>query len=195
MRRILIICALAVVLAAPLAAQASGTGSGTLSVKNATGAVAVAARGVLLGHCDRCTVTITNPNPLDGSSRVVQPLSVLRTPLSDTKTAYQGNDLRFKLIGGPAVHGDGLARRCRHGCATRHEARPVLGRRVADGQSVARFNQPCRHRIAHLARADPADRTLKILRCRHALRSKHRFCAKRITPRLAVAGMQYIRNG
>jgi hypothetical protein len=100
MRRILTICALAVVLAAPLAAQASGTGSGTLSVKNATGAVAVAARGVLLGHCDRCTVTITNPNPLDGSSRVVQPLSVLRTPLSDTKTAYQGNDLRFKLIGG-----------------------------------------------------------------------------------------------
>jgi hypothetical protein len=101
MGRILIICVLAIVLAAPLAAQASGSGSGTLSVKNATGAVAVAARGVLLGHCDRCTVTITNPNPLDdGSSRVVQPLSVLRTPLSDTKTAYQGNDLRFKLIGG-----------------------------------------------------------------------------------------------
>ena len=100
MRPILITCLLAVVLAAPLAAQASGTGSGTLSVKNATGAVAVAARGVLLGHCDRCTVTITNPNPADGSSRVVQPLSVLRTALSDTKTAYQGNDLRFKLIGG-----------------------------------------------------------------------------------------------
>ena len=100
MRPILITCALAAALAAPLAAQASGTGSGTLSVKSATGTVAVAARGVLLGHCDRCTVTITNPNPTDGSSRVVQPLSVLRTPISDTRTAYQGNDLRFKLIGG-----------------------------------------------------------------------------------------------
>jgi hypothetical protein len=100
MRRLLLLCSLAAALAAPVAASASGGDTGTLSVKNATGLVSVAARGVLLGHCDRCSVTITDPDPSDGSAPVVLPLSVLRTSLTDTKTAYQGNDLRFKLIGG-----------------------------------------------------------------------------------------------
>jgi hypothetical protein len=101
MRRLLAFCLLAAALAAPLAARASTAApSGTLSVKNATGFVSVTARGVLLGHCDRCTVTITDPDASDGSAPVVQPLSAVRTTISDTKTAYQGNDLRFKLIGG-----------------------------------------------------------------------------------------------
>jgi hypothetical protein len=100
MRRLLLLYSLAAALAAPVAASASGGDTGTLSVKNATGLVSVAARGVLLGHCDRCSVTITDPDPSDGSAPVVLPLSVLRTSLTDTKTAYQGNDLRFKLIGG-----------------------------------------------------------------------------------------------
>jgi opacity protein-like surface antigen len=100
MRRLLLLCMLAAALAVPVAASASGGDTGTLSVKNATGLVSVAARGVLLGHCGRCSVTITDPDPGDGSAPVVLPLSVLRTSLSDTRTAYQGNDLRFKLIGG-----------------------------------------------------------------------------------------------
>jgi hypothetical protein len=101
MRRLPALCLLTAALTAPVAAFAApGESTGTLSVKNATGTVAVAARGVLLGHCDRCTVTITDPDPADGAAPVVLPLSVLRTPLSETKTAYQGNDLRFKLIGG-----------------------------------------------------------------------------------------------
>ena len=101
MRRVFFFGLLAAVLAAPLAARAaSGSETGTLSVKNATGSVAIVARGVLLGHCDRCTVTITDPDPSDGSAPVVQPLSAFRGSLSDTKTSYQGNDLRFKLIGG-----------------------------------------------------------------------------------------------
>lgn len=98
MRRLLVLGALSAALAAPTAAHASA--SGTLSVKNATGTISVIARGVLLGHCDRCTVTITDPDPADGPAPVVQPLSALRSSLSDTKTSYQGNDLRFKLIGG-----------------------------------------------------------------------------------------------
>jgi hypothetical protein len=98
MRRLFVVCALSAALAVPVAAHAAA--NGTLSVKNATGSVAVAARGVLLGHCDRCTVTITDPDPSDGPAPVVQPLAALRMTLSDTKTTYQGNDLRFKLIGG-----------------------------------------------------------------------------------------------
>ena len=101
MRRYLVLCLLAAALAAPLAARAaSGADTGTLSVKNATGSVAVAARGVLLGHCDRCTVTITDPDPADGSTPRSRTLSAFRSSISDTKTSYQGNDLRFKLIGG-----------------------------------------------------------------------------------------------
>src|SRR5256885_1842448 len=101
MRRFAAICLLTAALAGPVAARAASSGdTGTLSVKNATGSVSVVARGVLLGHCDRCTVTITDPDPSDGAAPVVQPLSVLRTVLSDTKTSYQGNELRFKLIGG-----------------------------------------------------------------------------------------------
>jgi hypothetical protein len=100
MRRLLAFCLLAIAFGAPLPASATVSESGTLSVKNATGTVFVAARGVLLGHCGRCTVTITDPDPNDGSAAVVLPLSVLRTPLSETKTSYQGNDLRFKVIGG-----------------------------------------------------------------------------------------------
>jgi hypothetical protein len=98
MRRLLVISMLAGALAVPVVAHATATG--TLSVKNATGTVSVAARGVLLGHCDRCTVTITDPDPGDGPAPVVQPLAALRSSLSDTRTSYQGNDLRFKLIGG-----------------------------------------------------------------------------------------------
>jgi hypothetical protein len=95
MRRFLPALMLAGALVAPFAAHAaSGADSGTLSVKNATGTVAVVARGVLLGHCDRCTVVSDGPQP------VVQPLSTLRTSLTETKTSYQGNDLRFKLLGG-----------------------------------------------------------------------------------------------
>jgi len=101
MRRVLIFGMLAAALAAPLAARASAsTANGTLSVKNATGSVSVAARGVLLGHCDRCTVVITDPDPNDGRPPVVTPLSVVRVQLSETRTSYSGNDLRFRVIGG-----------------------------------------------------------------------------------------------
>jgi hypothetical protein len=99
MRRLLAFALLAGVLVAPAAALGAER-DGTLSVRNATGMVAVSARGTLFGHCDRCTVVITDPYPNDGSPPVVTPLSVARVQLSDIRTSYSGNDLRFRVIGG-----------------------------------------------------------------------------------------------
>jgi len=99
MRRILSACALAAALAVPAAALAGQRNDGTLSVKNGMGSVGVVARGALLGHCDRCTVVIDDPNPNDGSVSVV-PLFTESRQLSDTKTSWSGNDLRFRVVGG-----------------------------------------------------------------------------------------------
>jgi|SRR5438874_12139211 len=99
MRRFLSFAFVTGLLLAPAVALAADR-EGTLSVRNATGSVAVAARGTLFGHCDRCTVVITDPDPTDGKPPVVTPISVVRVPLSDTRTSYSGNDLRFRVIGG-----------------------------------------------------------------------------------------------
>ena len=99
MRNALILGLLAALMCVPAIALA-GERDGTLAVRHATGTVAVSARGTLFGHCDRCTVVITDPDPSDGKPPVVTPLSVVRQPLTDTKTSYSGNDLRFRVIGG-----------------------------------------------------------------------------------------------
>ncbi len=91
---------LAALAALPALALAAPGGDGTLSVRKATGTISVAARGTLLGHCDRCTVIITDPDPTDGRPPFVTPLSAVRTALSDTRTSYTGNDLRFRIVGG-----------------------------------------------------------------------------------------------
>ena len=100
MRRILALTLLTAGLFVPTALASAAERDGTLSVRNATGAVAVAARGTLFGHCNRCTVVITDPDPNDGRAPVVTPISVVRVQLSETRTSYSGNDLRFRVIGG-----------------------------------------------------------------------------------------------
>src|SRR3954452_17074623 len=99
MRHTLVLTLLTGALCAPAVALADhGDRDGTLAVRNATGMGAVTARGTLFGHCDRCTVVIAAPHPTDGSPPVVTPLSVVRVQLSDTRTSYSGNDLRFGII-------------------------------------------------------------------------------------------------
>src|SRR5436190_23347936 len=101
MRHTLVLALLTGVLCVPAAALADHVDrDGTLAVRNATGMVAVTARGTLFGHCDRCTVVITDPDPTDGRPPVVPPLSVVGVQLSDTRTRYSRNDLRCGSIGG-----------------------------------------------------------------------------------------------
>ena len=66
MRRLLFACAL-VALAVPASAYAvqRAADDGTLEVKNAVGTIQIAARGAVLGRCDKCTLWITDPDPSD----------------------------------------------------------------------------------------------------------------------------------
>jgi hypothetical protein len=72
---------------------------GTLSVRNADGAIFVVARGTIIGACDRCRVSIVDPSPDDGAPPVVDGAESHKD-LSDTHDLYSGSDVRFRLVGG-----------------------------------------------------------------------------------------------
>lgn len=112
MRRLVFACAL-FVFCLPAAALAgrSAPGDGTLVVKNASGVINIAARGSVIGSCDRCTIVIDDPRPADGSGPIVSGFEGERDDLSDTKSRWSGSDVRFRLIGGFArtrVRGSGI---------------------------------------------------------------------------------------
>jgi hypothetical protein len=112
MRRLVFACALAALLV-PAIAVASGLapGDGTLSVKNANGRIDVAARGTIIGSCDRCSITIDDPQPGDGSGPIVTGFEGLPRDLTETKSRWVGIDVRFRLIGGfsrTIVQGSGI---------------------------------------------------------------------------------------
>jgi hypothetical protein len=111
MRRLVFACAL-LALAVPAAALAArlALGDGTLSVKNANGRVDVAARGAVIGTCDRCSITIDDPQPGDGGGPVVTGFDGIRD-LTSTKSRWFGENVRFRLIGGfsrTIVQGSGI---------------------------------------------------------------------------------------
>lgn len=111
MRRLVFACAL-LILSLPAAALAarSALGDGTLVVKNATGVIHIAARGSVIGSCDRCTIWITDPDAADGTGPIVTG-EEREDPLSATKSLYSGRDVRFRVIGGfsrTRVRGSGI---------------------------------------------------------------------------------------
>lgn len=112
MRRVLFACAL-VSLAVPAAGLASraAKGDGTLVVRNGTGVLNVAATGTVIGSCDRCTIWIDDPEPGDGSGPIVSGFEGKRADITDTKSRWDGTDVRFRLVGGFArtrVRGSGI---------------------------------------------------------------------------------------
>jgi hypothetical protein len=112
MRRVLYACAL-FALAVPAATFASrgAEGDGTLVVRNGTGVVHIAAKGTVIGSCDKCTIWIDDPLPGDGSGPIVTGFEGKREDITDTKSRWSGVDLRFRLIGGFArtrVRGSGI---------------------------------------------------------------------------------------
>ncbi len=111
MRRVLFACAF-LALAVPVLAVAAPTadGDGTLVVKNASGVINIAAKGSVIGSCDRCTIWIDDPLPGDGSGPIVTGFEGKRD-LTDTKSRWSGSDVRFRLIGGfsrTRVRGSGI---------------------------------------------------------------------------------------
>ena len=111
MRRLLILCAL-VALALPAAIKAADAADGTLAVKNATGVVLVDATAVIIGHADKARITITDADRTDGRIIVLGTDKLKKIPLAPGKTAYVGDDVRFKLLGGDNklfIRGSGIS--------------------------------------------------------------------------------------
>ena len=101
MRRVLFACAF-IALAVPAAtfASRSADGDGTLVVRNASGVINIAATGTVIGSCARCTIWIDDPKPGDGSGPIVTGFEGKRAGITDTKSRWDGTDVRFRLIGG-----------------------------------------------------------------------------------------------
>jgi hypothetical protein len=112
MRRVLFACAfLALSVPAFAVASRGAEGDGTLVVRNASGVINIAATGTVIGSCDRCTIWIDDPKPGDGSGPIVTGFEGKRDEITDTKSRWDGADVRFRLIGGFArtrVRGSGI---------------------------------------------------------------------------------------
>ncbi len=98
MRRNLLILAALTLTAVP-AALGAGRSDGTLSLKSASGLVAIAARGSFIGRCDGCRLVVDDPDPSDGPPPSVTGWGYVRN-LPGTKTRYGGTDVHFRLIDG-----------------------------------------------------------------------------------------------
>ena len=100
MRSLLVVLASAALALPGLAwAASSAADDGTLAVKNGDGVVFVAARGTIIGACDKCKVSIVDPSPDDGAPPVVSGYEGHKD-LSDTHDLYSGTDIRFRIVGG-----------------------------------------------------------------------------------------------
>jgi len=81
------------------AARSGGPNDGALSVKNADGRVIIKGRGVVIARFDKGQVTITDPNPTDGSKPIVTGADSTAN-VGDRTTRYSGSNIRFRIIGG-----------------------------------------------------------------------------------------------
>lgn len=101
---------LLVALTAALAVPAAAAGDpltagvdGTVVIKNADGRVYVKGNGVFIGHVGHIVkMTVNDPSVFDGDGPVVtgwDEKTELKTEVG-TKTAYTGDNIRFKLLGG-----------------------------------------------------------------------------------------------
>ena len=99
--RILLAAVASAALAVPALAWATSGAAddGTLSVRNGDGVVFVAARGTIIGACNKCRVSIVDPSPDDGAPPVVDGAETHKD-LSDTHDLYSGTDVQFRLVGG-----------------------------------------------------------------------------------------------
>jgi hypothetical protein len=98
-RLVLIMLVLGLSLPAAALALRELPGDGTLVVDNARGVVTVRARGGIIGRFDSGRVTIVDPIQGDGGVPVVYGWE-RETVLGPRTTRYEGEDVRFRLIGG-----------------------------------------------------------------------------------------------
>jgi hypothetical protein len=100
MRRLLTFAVLAALtVPAASAARPHGMNDGTLSVRDARGAITISARGGVIGSFAQGRVTIIDPIEGDGTGPIVSGEEFHREV--DAKTdVYRGAKVRFRIIGG-----------------------------------------------------------------------------------------------
>lgn len=116
MRRIVVICASFLALAAPATAWALhvGPNDGTLVVRNGTGpayanlplkqqvpAVELQINGAALGHVDNGKIVIADQTPNDAASPVVTPIDspLWHRDLIDNAQVWSGTNFKFRAVG------------------------------------------------------------------------------------------------
>ena len=112
MKRLLVpLVALAVlVLPAGAAGYPNGPGDGTLTVRDASGRVVVAATGGFIGRFDRGSIRIVDPEPDDLAEPIVTG-GVRERVINERTSVYMGANVRFRLVGGKfriAIHAKGI---------------------------------------------------------------------------------------
>jgi len=97
MRKTVLLVALALLIPAAAQSSSSVPQNGTLSIREGRGIVQIDARGSMTGRANG-KITITDPKPYDNKRPVVY--GATKTIYKNVKTtAYQGKNLRFRLIG------------------------------------------------------------------------------------------------
>ncbi len=100
MRRLLTLAVLvAMALPATAAARERGPADGTLSVRDARGAITISARGGVIGSFAQGKITIVDPIENDGTGPIVSGESFHREIDAQTDV-YRGSKVRFRIIGG-----------------------------------------------------------------------------------------------
>jgi hypothetical protein len=100
--RALLTFAVLVALALPAASAAriQGASDGTLSVRDARGAITISGRGGVIGSFARGSVTISDPVEGDGTGPIVTGEDFPPVEKNDTTTKWRGTKVRFRIIGG-----------------------------------------------------------------------------------------------
>ena len=100
MRKLVLVMLVALALPAAASAAPAERGDGTLAVKNATGRIAIAARGALLGRVDDGVFTVADLSP--GGNDEIQVFGNDQKPQvrGDGTTVYKGTNMRFRVVGG-----------------------------------------------------------------------------------------------
>jgi hypothetical protein len=111
MRYAALIVLLAGLFVSPAGAAVDATrGDGRLSVADARGSVWMKARGAMIGRLDKGVIEITDLSPLDENEPLVY--GAEREQFKGAATVYNGEDIRFRLIGGHwrvSIRGAGMA--------------------------------------------------------------------------------------
>ena len=104
MRRFLVLFPLAGALVVPGIAGSTplAPGDGTLSVKDGKGTVIVWVKGGVIGRFAEGQVTVTDQEPYDDRFPQVWGAEEER-PVTEKKTVYPGNNVRFLLTGGSYI--------------------------------------------------------------------------------------------